>query len=272
MSFGAVEAYECLIGRWSRAAAPAFVDFACLGDAADVLDVGCGTGALMATLLERLPGAAITGVDRELSCVRACRDAWSSPRCRFVIGDAEALPLADASVDAALSMLLLMLVADPARVASETQRVLRAGGIAAGATWYDGQFELVREFWEEAREVDPQAPVREGRRHCVTSGALRTLWQDTGFVQVVEDTIQVPMRFDDFHEIWSALEAGVGPAGAYVRTLAPVRRASLRRRLQDRWSSRRRPGLRFDAALLVVKGCRDAQDRRPMRLVASSNV
>jgi SAM-dependent methyltransferase len=271
MAFGTTEAYERLIGRWSRAAAPAFVDFACISDAADVLDIGCGTGALVAALLERLPGASITGVDRELAFLQACRATWPTPRCHFVQGDAESLPLTGASVDAALSMLLLMLVPDPARVTDETQRVLRSGGTAAAATWDDHRFELIREFWEEAREVDPHAPVHDGRRHCVSAGALRALWRDRGFVHVVEDTIQVAMQFEDVDEIWSALDAGVGPAGAYVCTLSPAVRAALRKRLEHRWSPRRRPGLRFDAALLVVKGCGAVMDRRTRRHAASSD-
>jgi SAM-dependent methyltransferase len=254
VAFGAVEAYERLIGRWSRAAAPAFVDFAQVGNAVDVLDVGCGTGALTAALVERLPGASITGLDREPAYLQACRNAWPASRCRFVQGDAAGMPFVNASVDAVLSMLVLMLVPDPARVVAEMRRVLRSGGVAAAATWDDERFELIREFWDEAREVDPRAPLRDGRTHCVWPGELRALWQSSGFTRVVEGQIRVEMRFDDVEEIWSALDAGVGPAGAYVRTLDPALRDALRRRLEHRWSPRRRPGLCFSAGLLVVRG------------------
>jgi SAM-dependent methyltransferase len=254
MAFGAVEAYERLIGRWSRAAVPAFVDFAQVGHAADVLDVGCGTGALTAALVERLPGASITGLDREPAYLQACRNAWPASRCRFMQGDAAALPLVNASVDAVLSMLVLMLVPDPVRVAAEMRRVLRPGGVAAAATWDDERFELIREFWDEAREVDPRAPLRDGRTHCVRPGELRALWQSSGFTRVVEGQIRVEMRFDDVEEIWSALDAGVGPAGAYVRTLDPALRDALRGRLEHRWSPLRRPGSCFSAGLLVVRG------------------
>jgi SAM-dependent methyltransferase len=147
-----------------------------------------------------------------------------------------------------------MLVPDPARVVAEMRRVLRSGGVAAAATWDDERFELIREFWDGAREVDPRAPLRDGRTHCVWPGELRALWQSSGFTRVVEGQIRVEMRFDDVEEIWSALDAGVGPAGAYVRTLDPALRDALRRRLEHRWSPRRRPGLCFSAGLLVVRG------------------
>jgi SAM-dependent methyltransferase len=250
----AVDAYERLIGRWSRAVAPAFVDFANLGGAADVLDLGCGTGALSAALAAQLPRATLTGVDLERACLDVCGAICPPPRCRFVQGDVAALPLADSGFDAALSMLLLMLVPDPLRVAAETRRVLRPGGIAAAATWHDAHFELIREFWDEALAVDPHAPVGNGRSHCVRPGELRALWCATGFTAVVEDALRLEMRFDDVDEIWSALGAGVGPAGMYVRQLAPTRGDELRRRLGRRWTPRRRPGLRFGAGLLVVRG------------------
>lgn len=180
------------------------------------------------------------------------------------------MPLTDASFDAATSMLLLMLVPDAARVVSETRRVLRPGGTAAAATWDDERFELIREFWDEARAIDPHAPAHDGRRHCVRPGALRALWQAGGFARVVEDEIRLEIRFDDVDEIWSALEAGVGPAGAYVRRLAPAPRDALRRRLEQRWSPRRRPGLRFHAGLLVVKGCSLATDPEGRRAMPTS--
>ena len=40
--------YERSMGRWSRRLAPGFAAFAQVGDAPRVLDVGCGTGSLLA--------------------------------------------------------------------------------------------------------------------------------------------------------------------------------------------------------------------------------
>jgi SAM-dependent methyltransferase len=254
----AVQAYERLIGCWSRSAAPAFVEFAHAGDAQRVLDLGCGTGALTGALVDRWPQAAITGIDLRPDYLQACRAAWPDPPRFFVQGDVMDLPFGDGHFDAALSMLLLMLVPDPARVLAETRRVLRPGGSAAAATWDDARFDLIREFWQEARALDPQAPVAEGRRHCVSAGALQQLWRAAGFGRVVEGRIDLEMRFDDIDAIWSALAAGVGPAGAYASALPADRRDALRQRLERRWSPRRRPGLRFGAALLVVRGERSA--------------
>ena len=54
--FEVAEAYEVMMGRWSRQLAPLFVEFVGVRDGEKVLDVGCGTGSLSATLA-RVTGA-----------------------------------------------------------------------------------------------------------------------------------------------------------------------------------------------------------------------
>jgi cyclopropane fatty-acyl-phospholipid synthase-like methyltransferase len=54
--FEVAEAYEVMMGRWSRQLAPLFVKFVGVRDGENVLDVGCGTGSLSATLA-RVTGA-----------------------------------------------------------------------------------------------------------------------------------------------------------------------------------------------------------------------
>jgi precorrin-6B methylase 2 len=48
--FEVAEAYEVRMGRWSRQLAPLFVEFVSVRDGENLLDVGCGTGSLSATL------------------------------------------------------------------------------------------------------------------------------------------------------------------------------------------------------------------------------
>ena len=45
--------YEPYVGRWSRLVAQAFLDWLAVPPDKEWLDVGCGTGALSATILER---------------------------------------------------------------------------------------------------------------------------------------------------------------------------------------------------------------------------
>jgi trans-aconitate 2-methyltransferase len=57
------------------------------GAAGTVVDMGCGTGALTASLAERWPGALVTGVDSSPEMLAAAAEHALPGRVRFVPGD-----------------------------------------------------------------------------------------------------------------------------------------------------------------------------------------
>lgn len=93
-----------------------------------LLDAGCGTGYALPLLGERFPGAALLALD--LSPAMLGQVAGSALR---LAGDAERLPLADASVDVYWSSLALQWC-DLAAALAEARRVLAPGGRLAVAT------------------------------------------------------------------------------------------------------------------------------------------
>src|SRR5262249_2273368 len=64
--------YDRYMGRYSRALAPRFVDFAGVREG-PVLDVGCGPGALSEALAARLGAGAVFAVDPSEAFAAACR-------------------------------------------------------------------------------------------------------------------------------------------------------------------------------------------------------
>ena len=64
----------------------------------DILDVGCGTGATLAAVLDAHPQARALGIDLSPKMVAAAR-ARVGDRARIAVADAEHLPAGDASVD-----------------------------------------------------------------------------------------------------------------------------------------------------------------------------
>jgi SAM-dependent methyltransferase len=85
-----------------------------------VVDVACGPGT-SAHQLARATGCEAIGVDL------APPETADDPRVRFLRGDAEALPLADASVDGALCECALCTFPNKETAAGELARVLRPG-------------------------------------------------------------------------------------------------------------------------------------------------
>jgi len=92
---------------------------------ADVLDAGCGTGAVVDALADRYRCA---GVDVDAPSLEVCRRR--RPGLRFEQASADALPFADASFDAVLSLDVLgnVGVRDKPGLVREARRVLRPGG------------------------------------------------------------------------------------------------------------------------------------------------
>lgn len=89
--------------------------------AARILEVGCGTGAVLQPLNAQ---AALHGLDSDLSSLIECRA--NAEGVSLVCGDALALPYPDRYFDIAYCHFLLLWVSDPVRVVCEMARVSRA--------------------------------------------------------------------------------------------------------------------------------------------------
>lgn len=166
-----------------------------------VLDVGAGLGLLTLAAHERIGDGWVIAVDPSVGALeellRLAHEARSNG-IMYLVGDAEVLPLPDASVDAAVLRSVLVHVADVEAAIGELARVLRPGGrlslrepLNRGATslstavdWspLGGLGDRVRAVWEEAAAADPL------RR--LDPDALARAVAEAGFVDVdvaVED-------------------------------------------------------------------------------------
>ena len=113
-------------------------------DGFTLLDAGCGTGQGARLLRQRWPQAQITGLDFAPAMLARALP-WVAQVCA---ADMEALPLADASLEAWWSS-LAMQWCDPARVLAEAARVLRPGGQLALSTLGPDTFHELREAFAQ---------------------------------------------------------------------------------------------------------------------------
>jgi ubiquinone/menaquinone biosynthesis C-methylase UbiE len=229
------DAYEQYVGRWSVLVARDFLDW--LGPAVGQswLDVGCGTGALCAAIIERCAPTALVGVDRSPGFLATARARIADPRARFEQGDAQALPLEGGAFDVAVSGLVLNFVGNPGAMLGEMRRVLRPGGTVALYVWdYAEKMQLMRYFWDAAADLDPSArELDEGVRFPICRPeALTRMLRDAGLEAVATKPIDIHTVFQDFEGYWNPFLGGQGAAPAYCVSLSDERRAALRNRLQ----------------------------------------
>jgi SAM-dependent methyltransferase len=162
--------YERYVGRWSRQVAPRFLSWLALPPGRRWLDVGCGTGALCAAILDHSAPGAVHGIDPSEGFLKtAARTLPATVSLRK--GSASSVPLDGASVDVVVSGLVLNFVPDAAGAVAEMARVCIPGGCIAAYVWdYAGKMELMRHFWDVATAVDPSAAaLDEGTRFPLCS-------------------------------------------------------------------------------------------------------
>lgn len=228
--------YERYVGRWSRRVAPAFLSWLDAAPGKRWLDVGCGTGALCAAIIEHAAPASVTGVEPSDGFLDTARSSLGD-RVQFLQGRATSIALAAKSADVVVSGLVLNFVPDLPAAFAEMTRVAAKGASFGAYVWdYAGKMELMRHFWDAAVELDANAAaLDEGWRFplCRPDALLAQLEQ-AGLQRREVTAIDVPTPFANFDDFWVPFLGGQGPAPAYAMSLDEAARGRLRDRLQRR--------------------------------------
>jgi SAM-dependent methyltransferase len=229
MSFDvAPDAYGRFMGRFSEPLAHLFAHDTHLTPGDRALDVGCGTGALTARLVERLGVEQVSAVDPSEPFVAATRDRF--PGIDVQLGSAESLPFPDGTFDAALAQLVVHFMTDPVAGLREMARVTRPGGTVGACVWdLAGGTSPLSTFWAAARELDP-AVVDESHLPGVRRWHLNELAEEAGLEHVTAPVLALAVPFSGFEEWWEPYTFGVGPSGSYLAGLDDDRRRALRDR------------------------------------------
>lgn len=248
--------YERYIGRWSRRVAPLFLSWLNLGPGKRWVDVGCGTGALSAAILDNCAPVEVVGVEPSEGFLKLAVQNLNG-RAHLLPGSAESISLPDAAADVVVSGLVLNFVRDVQSALREMARVVCADGTVAAYVWdYADKMEVLRIFWDEAVILNPSArDLHEGLRFPICNPpALRAAFEDAGFNEVQVSPIDLTANFAGFDDFWEPFLGGQGPAPAYATSLSEDRRSMLRDALKARLLTNREGPFSLQARAWAVRG------------------
>ena len=130
-----------------------------------VLEVGCGTGAVTAHLVQNTP-VRVFGLDHNAGFLSLARE--EQPGAGFICADALNIPFSSGAFDVTLSHMFLLWMREPQRALAEMRRVTRAGGwvLALAEPDYGGRIDYPQELAAlgrlQAGALRARAPIQNG--------------------------------------------------------------------------------------------------------------
>jgi SAM-dependent methyltransferase len=218
------------------------------------LDVGCGTGEL--AFMAAATGADVTGCDLSPTLVETARRqaAERDADVTFEVGDAEALPYADASFDIVTSSVGAIFAPDHRAVASELARVLRPGGHLALSAWTTGG--EVDEFFRIIGSYAPPPPPDAG---------VAASWGEREYVQgLLGDDFDLtitehntPWEVETADEMWREMSEAFGPIKTLLGALPPERAEAFKTEMLAFFEGEAtETGVSMDRPYLLIRGAR----------------
>jgi SAM-dependent methyltransferase len=233
VSFAApAEDYDRFMGRYTPSLAAALADAAGVEAGMRVLDVGCGPGGLAEVLAARVGGAQVAAVDPAPQFAETCRARV--PEADVRTGEAEALPWADATFDAALSSLVIAFMREPDLGVREMARVTRPGGTVALCMWdlAEGGMTMLRTFWQAVGRVSPGQEGERARAGTAPGDIARRL-RAAGLEDVQDGALDARAEYAGFEDFWEPFTLAVGPAGEWLAQAPPQQQAEIRERCRE---------------------------------------
>jgi len=202
-------AYEAFMGTWSQLAGDTFLDWLAPPDGLQWIDIGCGNGAFTERLVQRRAPAGVLGIDpSEAQLAYAARRFAADRSVRFEIGDAMALPCADAAFDAAVMALVIFFVPDPAKAVAEMARVVRPGGSVCAYAWNMLGAGFPFAAMHEEMTALGAPPLGPPSIDAARLDSMLALWRGAGLVEVETHEIGVQRTFADFDTFWEIARSG----------------------------------------------------------------
>ena len=220
------EAYERMMGRWSRNAGSIFLDWLSLPAGLRWVDVGCGTGAFTQLLLDRCAPREVHAIDPSADQIAFARTTPAGRTVNFQVGDAQSLPFGSGEFDAGGMALVITFIPDPARALAEMKRVVKPGGTIATYVWDFLNGGSPQQPLREAIETTGVTVAHLPGHENSTREALDRLFNAASLDHVATCMIEIEVSYPDFDAYWESQTALANTTVQYLRkmTAADVER------------------------------------------------
>lgn len=212
------EAYERLMGRWSKLVGDQFIQWLAPAPNLDWLDVGCGNGAFSEEVANKAKPKSIVGLDPSPAQIEFAKSRTGLNAAKFQIGDAHALPFADASFDVSVMALVIAFLQDPAKALAEQMRVTKSGGQIATYMWDLPAGVPVSPIYKALAKLGHPAPLPPNPGIAKIE-ALQNLWQNAGLTAVASKVFNITVTFENFDDFWQTNSIPIGPQGKFIEAL-----------------------------------------------------
>ncbi len=196
--------------EWSKPARDHIFKNINLPSSSSILEVGCGTGAVLAEYSNNSSYSTF-GLDIERSVLLFCQ--MEDPKSSLTCGDAFALPFPNGSFDLTYCHYLLLWLKDPLSAIQEMKRVTRSGGYvcAFAEPDYSGRIAFPNEL-EKLADLQTRSLIQQGinpnigrqLRHLFTeanmsnvkTGILSAEWDENAdYVESEKEIIKNDLAF-----------------------------------------------------------------------------
>ncbi len=248
------EAYERLMGRWSRLAGESFLDWLDAPKGLRWLDIGCGNGAFTEELIAHCAPAAVTAIDPSEDQLAYARTRTGAEIADFRVGDAQKLVFDDGSFDVAVMALVTSFLPDPEKAIAEMTRVVRLGGSVATYMWDVPGGGVPCDPIYVALESMGMSSVRPPNASFSKREAMHKAWETAGLSSIETRVIRISVTYASFDDFWESNTVPIGPQGKLIDGMSKNAREQLRTRVRERLPASSDGRIAYEAFANAVKG------------------
>jgi ubiquinone/menaquinone biosynthesis C-methylase UbiE len=239
-------AHAPLIRAWLRQATDAMISSASISDGMRVLDVAAGAGDQTLDIAAQVgPTGHVLASDfspaiLEFAATNAARAGYRN--IETCVASAEDLPIDDASYDAAICRLGLMLMPHPDLALREIRRVLKPNGRLAALVFSDVEsnpcLSIVMRTAAQHTGTPPADPYRAGSLFSLGKpGLLAKILADAGFSHVVITRMAAPIVQPDVRKYTDFIKESGAPVVAMLAKLDPQARNKAWAEIEEKLSA-----------------------------------